>query len=59
LGFGDELENLTDNERALNLELVNAFFFETDLDQFGHDIFWSCVWAKRGGFGQPGHRHLH
>jgi hypothetical protein len=39
LRLWDELEDLTDNNRAGDTESVGAFFFETDLDQLSHHAF--------------------
>jgi hypothetical protein len=46
LWLWDEFKNLTDYDRAGDTESVRTFFFETDLDQFGHNAICGYIARK-------------
>jgi hypothetical protein len=57
--FRGELENLADNDRAGYRESVTALFFETHLNQFGHDRIWSGIGWKVYILGKPRQWNAH
>jgi hypothetical protein len=59
LSLRRELKNLTDNDWPSNFKLVAALFFETHLNQLGHDRIWGCIARKINIFGKPRQWNAH
>ena len=61
LGFLDDAQHLAHHDGALEgvRGPVDCFFFKTDLDQLGHDVFGRCSGRYLREFTQPGKWDTH
>ena len=61
LGLLDDAQHLAHHHRALEgvRRAVDCFFFKTDLDELGHDVFGRCSGRYLREFAQPGKGDTH
>ena len=61
LGFLDDAQHLAHHDRTLEgvRGAVDCFFFESDLDELGHDVFGRCFGRYLREFAQPGKWDTH